>query len=105
MKDNDGLKEQMRQKHQISSEDLSNTSKKTDVTTPVDESQVVPPYQKSTPLPTRNFFAPLRTDAMETESRDSVETGQGQQAPASNTGRPPPIVLTSNLNQINLQKI
>jgi hypothetical protein len=49
-------------------------------------------------VPTENFFAPLRATEMEcegnkvggTDTQDDV-----QQGPASKTGRPPPIVLTS----------
>jgi hypothetical protein len=60
---------------------------------------------------TRNYFAPLRTTEMECEGSanevaDNPENPEDevQQRPASQTGRPPPIVLTSEENLIRLQK-
>jgi hypothetical protein len=47
---------------------------------------------------TRNYFAPLRTAEMETDAVPHDEAVPG------NTGRPPPVVLTSATNLIHLQK-
>jgi hypothetical protein len=59
-------------------------------------------------LPTRNFFAPLRTAGMDldpTEDTNNQTDGeQQQQPPNSQRGRPPPIILTSIINLIQLQK-
>jgi hypothetical protein len=58
-------------------------------------------------VPTRNFFAPLRTTDMECEgnkNHDETTEDEVQQGPGSQTGRPPPIVLTSPENLIQLQK-
>jgi hypothetical protein len=57
-------------------------------------------------LPTRNFFAPLRATDMDCEGdkiKDTDTHDKDQQGPASKTGRPPPIVLTSPQNLITLQ--
>jgi hypothetical protein len=61
-------------------------------------------------VPTRNFIAPLRAVNKETENVEAApkptdqpeEQGQHQTSPK--TGRPPPIVLTSAVNLIGLQK-
>jgi hypothetical protein len=57
-------------------------------------------------VPTRNFFAPLRSAEMETgeEAADDASENQEQQATPSVIGRPPPIVLTSEVNLIALQR-
>jgi hypothetical protein len=52
---------------------------------------------------TRNFFAPLRTTNMDTDSSDSETTPQEEMVPAK-TCRPPPIILKSPTNLIQLQK-
>jgi hypothetical protein len=54
---------------------------------------------------TRNFFAPLRREmeAEETENEEGQHS-EGQQRPTG-AGRPPPIVLTSSVNLIQLQKL
>jgi hypothetical protein len=55
-------------------------------------------------LPTRNFFAPLRAE-MELESSKEETKGGGVQKEGTNpAGRPPPIILTSAVNLIQLQK-
>jgi hypothetical protein len=54
-------------------------------------------------LPTRNFFAPLRTE-MELEGTKE-ETNDGERPGTTNqAGRPPPIILTSATNLLQLQK-
>jgi hypothetical protein len=52
---------------------------------------------------TRNFFAPLRTTNMDTDSSGS-ETIPQEEAVRAKTCRPPPIILTSATNLIPLQK-
>jgi hypothetical protein len=59
-------------------------------------------------VPTRNFFAPSRTE-MDVERNPVEETTDGPnqsslQASSSKQGRPPPIVLTSTTNLIQLQR-
>jgi hypothetical protein len=54
---------------------------------------------------TRNFFASLRTTAMECEGGKTQDTeDEVQQGPTNKTGRSPPIVLTSPENLIAMQK-
>jgi hypothetical protein len=50
----------------------------------------------------RNFFAPLRTSGMNTETAGAENTLPEQEAPRKSC-RPPPIVLTSIINLIQLQ--
>jgi hypothetical protein len=52
---------------------------------------------------TRNFFAPLQASDMDTDSANTEATPREAAAPAK-PGRPPPIVLTSAVNLILLQK-
>jgi len=94
----DGFQEQKRRKRRNSAkeEDKKGT-----------DSQAVAPYQRVLQVPTRNFFAPLRADKMETANEPNVEDQSGQQdqqAPTNKAGRPPPIVLTSKINLIAVQK-
>jgi hypothetical protein len=59
-------------------------------------------------IPTRNFFAPLRTADKEVEhtedNSDRTDGDHQQQSPSSRRGRPLPIILTSAINLIQLQK-
>jgi hypothetical protein len=61
-------------------------------------------------LPTHNFFAPLGTTGKElepTEDTSDQTDGEQQQPPPppnSQRGRLPPIILTSAINLIQLQK-
>jgi hypothetical protein len=59
-------------------------------------------------LPTCNFFSPIRTAGTEinpTEGTNNQTDGkQQQQSPNSQRGRPPPIILTSAINLIQLLK-
>jgi hypothetical protein len=52
---------------------------------------------------TKYFFAPLRTKDMDTESSGTETIPQEEAVPAK-TYKPPPIVLTSSANRIQLQK-
>jgi hypothetical protein len=89
----DGFQEQKRRKRRNSSKE--HDKKGTD-------SQAVAPYQRVLQVPTMNFFAPLRADNMETANEPNGQ--QDQQALTNKAGRPPPIVLTSKINLIALQK-
>jgi hypothetical protein len=57
----------------------------------------LPPKAKST----RNYFAPLRTTDMDTETT-GVENTLPEEEAAKKSGRPPPIVMTSTTNLIRL---
>jgi hypothetical protein len=52
---------------------------------------------------TRNFFAPFGAADMDTDS-SGTETTSKEEAVPGKTGRPPPTVLTSTINMIQLQK-
>jgi hypothetical protein len=52
---------------------------------------------------TKNFFGPLRTNNMDTDTPDTESTTT-EKAVQEKLGRPPPIVLTSANNLIQLQK-
>jgi hypothetical protein len=54
-------------------------------------------------ITTRNFFSPLRAAKIDTESAGSGAPSSEATAPGK-TGRPPPIILTSAVNLIQLQK-
>jgi hypothetical protein len=59
-------------------------------------------------VPTKNFFAPLRTKDTEMECSvvdGTAEKAEGeQQKSPRESGRPPPIILTSVVNLIHFQK-
>jgi hypothetical protein len=52
---------------------------------------------------TRNFFAPLRAADMDTDV-SGTEVTSNEEAFPGRSGRPPPIILTSTTNLIQLQK-
>jgi hypothetical protein len=54
-------------------------------------------------LPTRNFFAPRRTE-MELEGTKEESNDREQQGTTNQAGRPSPIILTSAMNLLQLQK-
>jgi hypothetical protein len=87
----DGFQEVRRRKRQSSGE-AEHATKKPVTTAPA------PPKE----APTRNFFAPLRTE-MDTETSQAEATTAAESAPQK-TCRPPPIILTSTTNLIQLQK-
>jgi hypothetical protein len=100
---NEGFKEQRRRKRS-SSDDQGKQTKKAAMPTTGARDLRTPSHLE---LPTWNFFAPLRTAGMEpdsTEDSDRTDGNQQQQLPSSQTGRPPPIKLTSATNLIQLQK-
>jgi hypothetical protein len=92
----DGFTEVRRRKRQ-NSDKAAQTSKKE---APTAVSALADTPSKIT---TRNFFAPLRTTNMETDSSGSETTPQEETVPAK-TCRPPPFILTSATNLIQLQK-
>jgi hypothetical protein len=58
-------------------------------------------------IPTQNFFAPLMSIEMEADHGDDAENTtkhQQHQAPSNQAFRLPPIVLTSHVNLIQLQR-
>jgi hypothetical protein len=55
-------------------------------------------------VPARNFFAPLRTSGMDVVEETTDKSDTEQQPSTSKTGRPPPIVLTSTTNLMQLQR-
>jgi hypothetical protein len=54
-------------------------------------------------VPTRNYFASLRTTVVDTETTGAENTLLEQETPRK-SGRPPPIMLTSITNFIRLQR-
>jgi hypothetical protein len=52
---------------------------------------------------TRNFFAPFRTTNMDTDS-SGTEANTQEEAVSGKICRPTPIILTSRINLIQLQK-
>jgi hypothetical protein len=66
------------------------------------------PQLRSNPeVPTRNFFVPLRSIEMEADHGDDADyttEPQQHQAPSSQAGRPPPILLSSQVNLTQLQR-
>jgi hypothetical protein len=98
-KSNEEFREQKRRKRNALDSEAKNIKKAAKQTTGERDTQE---------LPTRNFFAPLRSAGMEldpTEDTNSQTDGeQQQQPPNSQRGRPPPIILTSTINLIQLQK-
>jgi hypothetical protein len=54
--------------------------------------------------PTRNFYTPLRNTMEVEEWQDGTGTDAEKQSASSQAGRPPPIILTSATNLIQLQK-
>jgi hypothetical protein len=89
----DGFKEVRRSKRHNTNE-TAPTSKKTACTA------VDTPHKEAA---TRNFFAPLRASDMDTDSTNTEATPCEAATPAK-LGRPPPIVLTSDVKLMLLQK-
>jgi hypothetical protein len=87
----DGFKEFRRRKRHNTNESAPNSKK-------AGFSAVDTPHKK---VATRNFFAPLRASDMDTDSTNTEVTPREAAAPAK-PGRPPPIVLTSAVNLIQL---
>jgi hypothetical protein len=104
--EHEGFKQQRRRKRSSSGEEQKQIKKAAKPTTETKNPRI--PSQRE--LPTRNFFAPLKTADMELESAEDTSNqadddgDQQQQLPSSRRGRPPPIMLTSATNLIQLQK-
>jgi hypothetical protein len=88
----DGFKEVRRRKRHSTNEDAP-TSKKT-----VSVAEVTTPKE----VATRNFFAFMKT-SMETENT-GAEAASPEDTVSGKAGRPPPIIFTSTVNLIQLQK-
>jgi hypothetical protein len=98
-----GFKQQRRRKRSSSDEQQKQIKKSAKPTSETRDPRI--PSQLE--LPTRNFFAPLKTAGMELESSEDTSNqadDDGDQPPSSRRGRPPPIMLTSATNLIQLQK-
>jgi hypothetical protein len=80
------------------SDGTSQSAKNSTKTVPMSAAFKLPPKAVSI----RNFFAPLRTTGMDTETAGAENTLPEQEAPRK-SGRPPPIVMTSTTNLIQLQ--
>jgi hypothetical protein len=64
--------------------------------------------QSKPEVPTQNFFAPLRSIEMAVDHGDDADGAterQQHQEPSNQAGRPPPVVLTSQVNLIQLQRL
>jgi hypothetical protein len=55
-------------------------------------------------ITTRNFYAPLRSEDINIQSAQEDGSEADQEGAANFTGRPPPIVLTSAVNLIRIEK-
>jgi hypothetical protein len=80
------------------SDGTSQSAKNSTKTVPMSAALKLPPKAVST----RNFFTPLRTTGMDTETAGAENTLPEQEAPRK-SGRPPSIVMTSTTNLIQLQ--
>jgi hypothetical protein len=87
----DGFKE-VRNRKRHSSQEATNSPRKATLPAP------------STKVATKNFFAPLRTANMDTDSPAAESSPAAEEAVPAKGGRPPPIVLTSATNLMQLQK-
>jgi hypothetical protein len=100
----ESFKEQER-RNRRSSKDQANQTKRAITPTAGATDQRKPSQLE---LPTRNFFTPLRAADMEVEHTEDIsdrtDGNHQQQSPSSQRGRPPPIILTSAINLIQLQK-
>jgi hypothetical protein len=95
------FREQRRRKRNPSDEQPA-VLKKTAGSVPAKTSPTGVSYPPKTVV-TRNFFAPLRVAEMDTES-STTEGSPYEESAVGKRGRPPPIVLTSATNLIQLQK-
>jgi hypothetical protein len=96
----DGFQEVRRRKRQSSGESTKITKVSKKPTVPATTPAAVQLAPRDTA--TRNYFAPLRTADMDTDA--TAETVTPEEAAPPKTGRPPPVVLTSPTNLIQLQK-
>jgi hypothetical protein len=98
------VREQRRRKRKPTDDADKRVMKPTTSTTRVNP----PPRLQSKPeVPTRNFFDPLRSTEIEADYSDNPNCStesQQHRAPSNQAGGPPPVVLTSQVNLIQLQK-
>jgi hypothetical protein len=92
----DGFREQRGRKMSNTADDelLTSCNKKANPQTSAQ------PTKKQAPIPIKNYYVPLRTVEMDAEKEAGNSPASEQQ---QTTGRPPPMVLTSATNLINLQ--
>jgi hypothetical protein len=93
----DDFQELKRYKRHISN-DISQTAKKSIKPVPTSVAVKLPPKS----VLTCNFFAPLRTTDMDTETTGTENALPEQETPIK-PGRPPPVMMTSTTNLIRLQ--
>jgi hypothetical protein len=94
----EGFREQRRRKRNPSEEQVKKLKPTPGSRDPRTRSQV------EAQVPTRNFYAPLRTSEMDVVETTDNHGTEEQQPSSSKTGRPPPIVLTSSTNLMQLQR-
>jgi hypothetical protein len=91
--------QEVRRRKTRATDETTGTSKKAAVQTKTSPTLNIPPKE----VVTRNVFAPLRAADMDTDA-SGTEANSNKEAVPGKTGRPPPIVLTSTANLIQLQK-
>jgi hypothetical protein len=100
---NEVFHEQRRRKRKLSGDANKRTKKSATSATGTNDPQL----RQKDEVPTQNFFAPLKLTEMEADHGDDADDsteGQQQQAPSTQTCRPPPIELSSQVNLIQLQR-
>jgi hypothetical protein len=100
----DVFKEQKRRKSHSSSEEEAKRTKKTPP-----EKPTLLPYSKQGSIAIKNYYGPLRTDTKTdtTEAqKEATETtaDEGQKPTPKKSSKLPPIIITSTVNLIRLQK-
>jgi DNA primase len=100
-KSSEEFREQRRRKRNASDE----KAKKSKTSVPTPESRD-PRLRPQGEVATKNFFAPLRTAEMEVECTlvEGTSDEPSREPSSSKAGRPPPIMLTSAINLIELQR-
>jgi hypothetical protein len=91
--------QEVRRPKRHTSNDTSQTAKKSTKPVPTSTAVKLPPKA----MFTHNFFAPLRTADMDMDTTITENTIPEQEAPRK-PGRPPPIVMISTKNLIQLQR-
>jgi hypothetical protein len=92
--------QEVRRRKRHGTDESAKTAKKAAVQAKVSPSITKPPAKEVT---TRNFFAPLHVAQMDTEA-PTTEGYTSEDTTAGKPGRPPPIILTTPINLIQLQK-
>jgi hypothetical protein len=91
--------QEVRRRKRRATDETTGTSKKATVQTKTPTALNIPPKE----VVTRNFFAPLKAADTDTDA-SGTEANSNEEAVPGKTGRPPPIILTSTTNLIQLQK-